>query len=207
MDRASSFAEFFGGWPRLREIPPRICPNRTEGCPRGNGRRDWTMIRTIWLAAVCLAVVGAVAVGRAYKTTATPTAHETPANTATAGADLIREPLIKADRLQITPVRQEALADPASQPINPVVPDVQKSVSSEETIIVSRHWHDPSAMNATSKSRQFRRTETARKGRSAADPRSGQTDHAKPAAQIRPCNRTGVGDFLRSLNLSPACDS
>ena len=167
------------------------------------------MIRTIWLATACLALLGAVAVGKVLKTTATPTTHETPAKGATVDAGLTQEPLAKADRLQIANVHQEAPAVAASQPIEPVVSDVPNSVSPEETIIVSRHWHDPHAPNSTTaKSKQFRGVVTTKKGKSAADPRGNQAaDRIKPGAQTRPCNRTGVGDFLRSLNLSPACDS
>jgi hypothetical protein len=168
------------------------------------------MIRTIWLAGACLALLGAVAVGKVLKTTATPTIHGTPADGTMVGADLLtQEPLIKADRLQITYVRQEAPAEAALQPIEPSVPEVPNSVSPEETIIVSRHWHDPNAPNSTTaKSKQFRGMVPTTKGKSAADPRGNQAaDRIKPGAQTRPCNRTGVGDFLRSLNLSPACDS
>jgi hypothetical protein len=163
----------------------------------------------MWLAAVCLAVLGAVAVGKVLKTPATPTTHETPADGATVDAGPTQEPLAKADRLQITDVHQETSTEAASQPIKPVASDIPSSISPDESIIVSRHWHDPhDTKYATAKSKQFRRTETARKGKSAADSRSGQPpDHPKPSAQIKPCNRTGVGDFLRSLNLSPACDS
>jgi hypothetical protein len=126
-----------------------------------------------------------------------------------AQAGPMQAPLIKADRLQITPVRQEASTESASQPIEPSVPEVPNSVSPEETIIVSRHWHDPNAPNSTTaKSKQFRGMAPTKKGKSAADPRGNQAaDRIKPGAQTRPCNRTGVGDFLRSLNLSPACDS
>jgi hypothetical protein len=167
------------------------------------------MIRTIWLAVACLAVLGAAAVGKVVKTTATLTTKEKPADGATVGAGPIQAPLIKADRLQITYGRQEAPAESALQPIEPSVPEVPNSVSPEETNIVSRHWHDPNATNsATAKSKQFRQTVTAKKDKSAADPKGSQAaDHAKPGAQTKPCNRTGVGDFLRSLNLSPACDS
>jgi hypothetical protein len=167
------------------------------------------MIRTIWLAGACLVLLGAVAIGKVLKTTAPPTIRETPAVGTTVGAGLTQEPLIKADRLQITYVRQEAPAEPALQPIEPSVPEVPNSVSPEETIIVNRHWHDPNATSSTTaKSKQFRGVVTTRNGKSAADPKGGQAaDRTKPGAQTRPCNRTGVGDFLRSLNLSPACDS
>jgi hypothetical protein len=167
------------------------------------------MMRTIWLAVACLAVLGAVAIGKVLKTPEMPTARETPADGATVAARLTQEPLAKADRLQITNVHQEASTEAAPQPIKPVASDIQNSISPDDSIIVSRHWHDPSDTNyATAKSKQFKRTETAKRGKSATDPRNGQpVDRPKPSAQIKPCNRTGVGDFLRSLNLSPACDS
>jgi hypothetical protein len=167
------------------------------------------MIRTIWLAVACLAVLGAVAVGKVVKTTTTLTTKQKPADGATVGADLIQAPLIKADRLQITYVRQEAPAESALQPIEQSLSEVQNSVLPEETNIVGRHWHDLNVTNsATANSKKFRRTVTAKKGKSAADPRdSNAAERSKPSAQTKACNRTGVGDFLRSLNLSPACDS
>jgi hypothetical protein len=95
------------------------------------------------------------------------------------------------------------------QPIEPSVSEVPNSVPPEEIIVVNRHWHDPNATNsATATSKNSRRTVTAKKGKSAADPKGSQAaDRTKPGARTRPCNRTGVGDFLISLNLSPACDS
>jgi hypothetical protein len=167
------------------------------------------MVRTIWLAATCLAVLGAVAVGKVLKTPATPTIHETPADGGTVDAGLTQEPLAKADRLQITNVHQEASTEAASQPIKPDASDIPNSISPEESIIVNRHWHDPNDTNyAAAKFKQLRGIATAKKDRSAAGPKGSQaTDRSKPGAQTKPCNRTGVGDFLRSLNLSPACDS
>jgi hypothetical protein len=165
------------------------------------------MIRTIWLAAVCLAVLGATAVGQVLKAPATPTIHETRADGVTVDAGLTQEPLAKADRLQITNVHQETSTEAASQPIEPVASDVPNSISPEETVIVNRHWHDPYDTNSATK-KQFGRTVTARKGKSTPDSKGGQAaDRTKPPAQTKPCNRTGVGNFLRSLNLSPACDS
>jgi hypothetical protein len=166
------------------------------------------MVRTIWLAAACLAVLGAVAVGKAYKTTATPTTRESSADGATLGAGPVPIPLTKADRLQITTVRQEARAESTPRPIEPSVPELPNSVS-EETVIVSRHWHDPNATEfRAAKSKKMGRTVAAKKLNSAADPKGDQAaNRTKPGAQTKPCNRTGVGDFLRSLNLSPACDS
>jgi hypothetical protein len=165
------------------------------------------MVRTVWLAAVCLAVLGAIAVGQVLKAPATPTIHKPSADGATVDAHLTQAPLIKANRLQTTHLHQEAPVESPPQPIEPVVSGVPNSISPEETIIVNRHWHDPYDANpATAK--QFKRTVTAKKGKPTADPRGSlAADRTKPAAQTKPCNRTGVGDFLRSLNLSPPCAS
>jgi hypothetical protein len=162
------------------------------------------MIRTIWLAVACLAVLGAVAVGKGFKTPATPTVHETPTNGAIVDAGLTQEPLAKADRLQITNVHREASTEAASQPIEPVASEIPNAISPEETFIINRHWHDPYPATA----KQFGQTVTVREGKSTRDSKGGQAaDRTKPPAQTKPCNRTGVGNFLRSFNLAPACDS
>jgi hypothetical protein len=164
------------------------------------------MIRTVWLAAVCLVVLGAMAVGKAAKTPALTT-DETSVDGATVHADLVHEPLIKGDRLQITYVRQETPSQSTVPPIDPIVPDVQKVFSPAETNIVSRHWHDPNATNSpAAKSKQ---AVTVKKGKSAADSRGNQAaDRSKPSAQIKRCDQTAAfSSLLRSLNLAPACDS
>jgi hypothetical protein len=48
------------------------------------------MIRTVWLATVCLAVLGAMAVAKVAKTPAAQTTDETPVEGATIGADLVQ---------------------------------------------------------------------------------------------------------------------
>jgi hypothetical protein len=64
------------------------------------------MIRTVWLAAACLVVLGATAAGKVANTPAAQTTNEKPLGGVTVGTDLAREPLIKADRLEVTYVRQ-----------------------------------------------------------------------------------------------------
>jgi hypothetical protein len=143
------------------------------------------MVRTIWLAAACLAVLGAMAVGNVLKAPATPTIHETPAGGATVDAGKTQEPLAKADRLQITNVHQEGPAEAASRLIESVAADVPNSISPEETIIVNRHWHDPFDTNSAT-AKQFRRTVPSKKGKPTADPRGSQaTDRIKPPAQTK----------------------
>jgi hypothetical protein len=160
------------------------------------------MIRTVSLVAVCLVVLGAMAVGKVAKTPV-PKNDETAVDGATVGADLIQEPLTKADRLEITYVREEG---PTQQPIDQIN-EAQKAISPPETHIVSRHWHDSSALNSSApKSRQ---TITVRKAKATADSRGGQvTDRSKPSEQVKRCDRTtAFTGLLRSLNLAPACDS
>jgi ribosomal protein S14 len=163
------------------------------------------MIRTVWLAAACLVVLGAMAAGKVANTPVAQTTDEKPLDGATVGSDLAREPLIKADRLEIAYVRQETPSQPTLQPIDPIVPEAPEMISPAETNIVSRHWHDPNDTNSsTAKPKR-----TAKKGRSAADSRDSQAaDRSKPSEQTKRCDRTATfSGLLRSLNLAPACDS
>src|ERR1700676_1365813 len=116
------------------------------------------MIRTVWLAAACLVVLGAMAAGKVANTPAAETTDEKPLDGATVGADLAREPLIKADRLEVTYVRQETPSQSPLRPIDPIVPEVpKKMISPAGTNIVSRHWHDPNAISAAKSKRTTRK--------------------------------------------------
>jgi hypothetical protein len=159
------------------------------------------MIRTVWLAALCLVVLGAIGIGRIARTPAAPMTDQTTVDERTIGADLVQEPLIKGDRLQITYLGQEMPTRSTAPPIDPSVPDVQSMISPTETNIVSRHWHDLNAKTFwPAKSKR-----TAKKGKSTVGPsdrRSGTNE------QTRHCDRSAAfGGLLRSLNLAPACDS
>jgi hypothetical protein len=146
-----------------------------------------------------------MAAGKVANTPAAQTTDEKPLDGTTVGADLAREPLIKADRLEVTYVRQETPSRSTLQPTDPIVPEVQKMNSPAETNIVSRHWHDPNdTKSSAAKSKRI-----AKKGKSAADSRDSQaTDRSKPSEQTKRCDRAAVfSGLLRSLNLAPACDS
>jgi hypothetical protein len=165
------------------------------------------MIRTVWLAAACLAALGVVAVGKSLTAPATLPPSEMPVDRTTVGAGLGQEAMIKADRLEITYVREEGPTESALQPIDPIIPEAQKAISPPETHIVSRHWHDSNALNSSApKSRQ---TITVRKAKAAVDSRGSQvTDRSKPSEQVKRCDQTtAFGGLLRSLKLAPACDS
>ena len=84
---------------------------------------------------------------------------------------------------------------------------VRKAV---EPKIISRHWHDANATTSSvGKPKQSASMAASKKGKSV-DPKVDRTaDRSKPAGNAKkPCKQTGAfGDFLRSLNLSPACVS
>jgi ribosomal protein S14 len=161
------------------------------------------MIRTVWLAAACLVVLGAMAAGKVVNTPAVQTTDEKPRDGATVGAGLVQEPLIKADRLEVTYVRQETPSQPTLLPSESLVPAVPKMISPAETNIVSRHWHDSHATSSPKSKR------TAKKDKSATDSRNSQAaDRSKPSEQTKRCDRTATfSGLLRTLNLAPACDS
>ena len=171
------------------------------------------MIRTVWLTIACLALLGALAVGKALTTPVAPTSSEGQVDETTVGTevgtDLAQDTLTKADRLEITNVRRETPAQSALPPAEPLIPPVPKMVPLVETKIVSRHWRDPNARTSSAaKSKRHKRPIAARKDKSV-DPKGHQAaDRSKPTEQVKACSRPGAfGDLLRSLNLSPACNS
>jgi hypothetical protein len=110
----------------------RIYPNSLEGCAGATGSENWKMVRTIWLPAGCLAVLGAVTVGK-VENTCDSDILETSAD----GARLTgpKEPLAKADRLQITNLQPEASIEAASQPIKLVASDIPNSISRSDSSV------------------------------------------------------------------------
>jgi len=146
-------------------------------------------------------VLGALAVAKALTTPVAPIV-ERQVDETTVSTGLAQDTLTKADRLEINYVRQETPAQPARHPTEPFIPPVPTIIPPVETKIMSRHWHDPNATTSSAaKSKQPKKTVAAKKGNQAAD-------RSKPTEPVKPCNRTGAfGDLLRSLNLSPACDS
>jgi len=73
------------------------------------------MIRTVWLAIACLAVLGALGIGKALTTPVVPATTERPLEETTIGARLGQETLTTADRLEIAYVPPEPPAPPALQ--------------------------------------------------------------------------------------------
>jgi hypothetical protein len=164
------------------------------------------MMRTVWLTTTCLTVLGALAVGKALTTPVAPASAHRAVDEATVGTGFNQDALAKGDRLEITHVHQETSAQAtASQPTEAFVPPAPAIVPPVETKIISRHWHDPNTTPlSAARSKQARETVATKKGKSVDQ----AADRSKPIDPIKPCNRTGAfGDLMRSLNLSPACDS
>jgi hypothetical protein len=100
------------------------------------------MIRTIWLAVICLVGLGvmvALKVGTASLASADVSRVEAPAAQAIGQSHA----LMKSDRLEV--VKIEPAVEMTVTPV-PTVPAKIVSESREPTTkIVSRHWHDPLA--------------------------------------------------------------
>jgi hypothetical protein len=166
------------------------------------------MIRTIWLATICLAALSTLAVGKAVMTRTPSSATERPADRTTSGTDLTRGTLGKADRLEITYVRQEVPAASALQPTEPVVSAVASAAPPVANEIISRHWHDPNASSSATKPKQTKQAASSKRDKIVDRKGNQAAARSKPAEPVKPCSRPGaVGDLLRSLNLSPACES
>jgi hypothetical protein len=115
------------------------------------------MMRTVWLAMTCLAVLGALAIAKALTTPVTPII-ERQVDETTIGTRLAQDTLTKADRLEITYVRQETPAEPTLHPTEPFIPSVATIVPLVETKIISRHWHDPNATTSSAaRSKQLKK--------------------------------------------------
>ena len=120
-------------------------------------------MRTVWLATTCLAVLGALAVAKALTTPVVPILERRLDET-TVSTGLAQDTLTKADRLEITYVRQETPAPPGLHPIEPFIPPVPTIVPPVETKIISRHWHDPNATTSSAaKSKQPKKTVATKK--------------------------------------------
>ena len=169
--------------------------------------RGLAMIRQIWLAIICLAVLSTFALGKAVMTRAVSLPGERPVDLTSLGTDSTQEALGKADRLKINYVREEIPAAPVFQSTEPAVPDIA-SPPPEENKIISRHWRDPNASSPVMKPKPVKQTDSGRNGKIVDRKGNQAAGRSRPAQPPKPCSRPGaVGDLLRSLNLSPACES
>lgn len=167
------------------------------------------MIRTVWLAIICVVLVSALAAAKALRTPAEPAVAALPADETTVGMGHAQDTLSKADRLAINYVRQEIPSQPVSQSIEPAAPVVTPPKPPTETKIISRHWRDPNAFSSSLKNlKPTKQTDSNKTSKNVDRKRNQAADRSKSAEPVKPCNRLGpIGDLLKSINLSPACAS
>jgi hypothetical protein len=167
------------------------------------------MIRTVWLAIICVVLVSALAVGKALTTPADRVVAALPADETTVGIDHAQDTLSKADRLEINYVRPEIPPQPVVQPIEPAAPVITPPKPPVETKIISRHWRDPNAFSSSLKnSKPAKQSRSNKTGKNVDRKRNQAGDRSKSAEPVKSCNRLGpIGDLLKSINLSPACAS
>ena len=170
------------------------------------------MIRTVWLAIICLMLISALAAGKALMTTADPTVATPPASADEPMVEFgqTQDTLSKSDRLEIAYVRQEIPSPPALRSIEPAAPVVIPATSPPiETKIISRHWRDPQAFPSSRKTLKPTKPTDLNKASQTVDRKRNQAaDRSKLVEPVKPCSRLGpIGDLLRSVNLSSACAS
>jgi len=167
------------------------------------------MIRTVWLAIICVVLVSALAAGKALRTPADPVSAELLADETTVGIGHAQDTLSKADRLEINYVRQEIPSQPVLQSIEPAAPVVTPPRPPMETKIISRHWRDPNAFSSSLKnSKPTKQSDSNKTSKNVDRKRNQAADRSKLAEPVKPCNRLGpIGDLLKSVNLSPGCAS
>ena len=181
------------------------------------------MIRTVWLAIICVVLVSALAAGKALRTpadlavaelSADETAvdetivGETSVGETSVGMAYAQDTLSKADRLEINYVRPEILPQPVLQATAPAAPVVTPPKPPAETKIISRHWRDPNAFSSSLKnSKPARQSDSSKTSQNVDRKRNQAADRSKPAEPVKPCRLGAIGDLLKSINLSPACAS
>jgi hypothetical protein len=144
------------------------------------------MIRTVWLAIACLAVLGALGIGKALTTPVPPASAEVLFDETTIGADFGQEALKKADRLEVAYVPPQPMAPPVLQPTEPLSSAISSTVRQAEMKIISRHWHDPNApVQSAAKIKQNQQALSNKKR--TLDPKRNQSaDRVKSTEQLKP---------------------
>jgi len=181
------------------------------------------MVRTIWLAIICLAILGAAAAVRVFSNApatigfANASADialvvasdigQRPAGSAFVASDTSfqTDTLGKSDKLIVMRAAKEApvetsYVDPISPETLLVEPNklgMARNSISQNLKLASRHWHDPLATGSTTKSGEQRRAKTKHRERNNA------VVAAAPAAETRSCSE-GVS-LLRKLKMLPDC--
>jgi hypothetical protein len=183
------------------------------------------MVRTIWLAVICLAILGAAAAVRVFPNAPVTTGFASasadvasvmpadidqgPAGLVSEGADtnVQTDTLGKADKLLVMRAAEKAPAETSY--VDPISPEtltfelnkvgLATNSKSESRKLASRHWHDPLATGSTTKSREQRHAKTKNRERNNA------IVAAAPGAETRSCSEGAA--LLRKLKMLPDCQS
>jgi hypothetical protein len=163
------------------------------------GHAGFDVIRTVWLAGVCLIGLGAMVGIKAGLPTSPPNVATSPEET-TIGVGSTHDTLSKADRLEIAYDRLPAAVEPVV-----LATQVSDETSSQENLavqtIVNRHWHDHTAKKSAAVSPDRRIKMQQPKNRKS-------VDRSRATVDLRPCRRPeGFAGLLKALNLSPGCDT
>ena len=157
------------------------------------------MIRTAWLAVLCLIGLGAMIASNVGSPTPAPNEGASPEQMPIA-TDCSHGTLTIADRLEI------AYVPVAAEPVVLATPVSDESSTQPRRLtipkIISRHLHDHNAKKlvAVSADRRINIQQPKRNGKG--------VDRAKATVDLRPCRRPeGFAGLLRALNLSPGCDA
>ncbi len=161
-----------------------------------------TVIRTAWLAVVCLSGVAAMVANIDAGTPTPPPTVGAPPEQATVGRTFSQDTLNKADKLEIAYVRDAAVVEPATlatKAPSEISPRPPRSTAIPK--IVSRHWRDPSAKKSAAVSQGRRiKSQEAKKSKN--------FDRGKATVDLRACRRLeGFAGLLRALNLTPGCET
>jgi|SRR5450759_37059 hypothetical protein len=116
------------------------------------------MIRTVWLALICLislGVMAAVRIGTASLARANVSDDVTPTEIKS------EQPLMKSDKLEVLNI-ERALTKTTVTPIAILPPKAELKPAEPVTKIISRHWHDPLAPKSEPVTGQSKRKSTER---------------------------------------------
>ena len=163
--------------------------------------RGLAVIRTVWLAVLCLIVLGAMVTIKAGTPSPPPNVGASP-DQATIGKSFSQDTLTKADKLEIAYVRDPVAVEPVmlvTKVPNETLPQPPSPTSTPR--IVSRRRHDPSVKKvaAVSPDRRIKIRE----------PKKSKTlDRPKAVIDLRSCQRPeGFARLLTALNRSSGCDT
>ena len=159
-------------------------------------------MRTVWLATICLAVLGALAVGKALRTPADSIAAEALTDQMTVGVGLAQDTLSKADKLNVGcyPAESAPVENIPAVPTEPIAAEIEPAKPPATAKAGSSHAPDPVARRAAVVLPKPR-------------PRIRPAKHAKNVGLARAtvdpntCHQQdGLGGMLISLSGSPRCE-